>query len=375
MTSTPLPMAPPREALKAEEPVKEAPAPTPMGAERSATGTGAGRIMARFEDLIEAVSSYHPSPDIGLIQRAYMYSAKVHAGQVRKSGEPYLIHPLEVAYLLTQLHLDEASIATGLLHDTVEDTLATLDDIKTMFGQETATLVDGVTKLSQIHFDNDQHKQAENFRKMLVAMAKDIRVVLVKLCDRLHNMRTLEHMSPAKQMRIAQETVDIYAPLANRLGINWIKTELEDLSFRYLQPQDFATLDGRITELDNKRQNYVTDIAVVLKEELGKRGIIAEVKGREKHLYSIYRKMTTRHLEFEQVHDLIAFRVLTDSVGKCYEVLGHVHSLWHPIPGRFKDYIAMPKPNNYQSLHTSVIGPGGERIEIQIRTHEMHRIS
>ncbi len=377
MTSTPLPMAPPREVPKPDEAAKQAPVPTPMGNERSATatGTGAGRIMARFDDLIEAVSAYHPSPDIGLIQRAYMYSAKVHAGQVRKSGEPYLIHPLEVAYLLTQLRLDEASIATGLLHDTVEDTLATLEDIKTMFGQETATLVDGVTKLSQIHFDNDQHKQAENFRKMLVAMAKDIRVVLVKLCDRLHNMRTLEHMSPPKQLRIAQETVDIYAPLANRLGINWIKSELEDLSFRYLQPQDFAQLDARISELYAKRENYVVEIAQGLREELAKRGIVAEVQGREKHLYSIYKKMTTRHLEFEQVHDIIAFRVLTDSVGKCYEVLGHVHSLWHPIPGRFKDYIAMPKPNNYQSLHTSVIGPGGERIEIQIRTTEMHRIA
>ncbi len=358
---------------------REAPTPSPMAPERSQTqgGDSPGKklIMRRFEDIIESVQGYHPAPDLGLIQRAYMYSAKVHAGQLRKSGEPYLIHPLEVAYILTQLRLDEASIATGLLHDTVEDTLATLDDIRTMFGTETATLVDGVTKLSQIHFDNDQHKQAENFRKMLVAMAKDIRVVLVKLADRLHNMRTLEHMSPVKQARIAQETIDIYAPLANRLGINWIKSELEDLSFRYLQPLDFQKLDGRITELYAKREDYVADVSKTLREELAKRGIQCELQGRPKHLYSIYKKMTLRHLDFEQVHDLIAFRILTDSVGKCYEVLGHVHSLWHPIPGRFKDYIAMPKPNNYQSLHTSVVGPGGERIEIQIRTHEMHRVS
>ncbi|MBC7792286.1 MAG: bifunctional (p)ppGpp synthetase/guanosine-3',5'-bis(diphosphate) 3'-pyrophosphohydrolase [Clostridia bacterium] len=346
-----------------------------MIAERTSGDGFSKKITRRFEDIIEAVQEYHPSPDMGLIQRAYMYSAKVHAGQVRKSGEPYLIHPLEVAWLLTQLRLDEASVATGLLHDTVEDTLATLDDIKNMFGLETATLVDGVTKLSQIRFDNDQHKQAENFRKMLVAMAKDIRVVLVKLADRLHNMRTLEHMSPPKQMRIAQETLDIYAPLANRLGINWIKSELEDLSFRYLQPLDFKQIDDRITELNARREDYVVDIIKVLRDELAKRGIIADVQGRPKHLYSIYKKMTARHLEFDQVHDIIAFRVLTESVGRCYEVLGHVHSLWHPIPGRFKDYIAMPKPNNYQSLHTSVIGPGGERIEIQIRTREMHRVA
>jgi len=329
----------------------------------------------RFEDILEAVQQYHPQPNIELIQRAYMYSAKVHAGQVRKSGEPYLIHPLEVAYLLTELRLDEASIVTGLLHDTVEDTLATLEDIQEMFSAEVAALVDGVTKLSQIRFHTDEHKQAENFRKMLVAMAKDIRVILVKLADRLHNMRTLEHLAPPKQRRIAQETMDIYAPLANRLGINWVKGELEDLAFRYLQPEDFIDLEKRVTELTAERGTYVREVVDVLERELKSRGVDGEVSGRPKYIYSIYRKMRSRRVAFEEIYDAIAFRVLVETLGQCYEVLGHVHSLWHPIPGRFKDYIAMPKANRYQSLHTSVVGPGGERIEIQIRTREMHRIA
>jgi guanosine-3',5'-bis(diphosphate) 3'-pyrophosphohydrolase len=329
----------------------------------------------RFEDILEAISAYHPNPDIALIQRAYIYSAKVHGDQVRKSGEPYLIHPLEVAYLLTQLRLDEASVVTGLLHDTVEDTLATLPDIEKSFGAEVALLVDGVTKLSQIHFDTDEHKQAENFRKMLVAMAKDIRVILVKLADRLHNMRTLEYLPAAKQRRIAQETMDIYAPLANRLGVNWIKAELEDLAFSYLFPNEFASLKKRVTDLTVQRDDYVQEVVQQLQQELLKCSIDAEVEGRPKHLYSIHKKMAARHIEFEQVYDVIAFRVVTESLSHCYEVLGHVHSLWHPIPGRFKDYIAMPKANQYQSLHTSVVGPKGERIEIQIRTGEMHRVA
>jgi GTP diphosphokinase / guanosine-3',5'-bis(diphosphate) 3'-diphosphatase len=331
--------------------------------------------MRRFEDIVEAMSGYMPEADLDLIQRAYVYSAKVHAGQVRKSGEPYLIHPLEVAFLLTQLKLDEASVTTGLLHDTVEDTLATLDDIKGMFGDEVAVLVDGVTKLSQISFDTDEHKQAENFRKMLVAMAKDIRVILVKLADRLHNMRTLEHLKAPKQRRIAQETLDIYAPLANRLGMHWIKSELEDLSFKYLYPDDYKALEQRVSELKSSREGYVRQVVTALKTELVARDLEADVSGRQKHIYSIHKKMASRNLEFEQVYDVIAFRVLVDSVSQCYEVLGHVHSLWPPIPGRFKDYIAMPKPNQYQSLHTSVVGPNGERIEIQIRTHEMHRVA
>lgn len=326
----------------------------------------------RYEDIAEALLTYHPEADISLVQRAYMYSAKVHAGQVRKSGEPYLIHPLEVSYLLTQLRLDEASIATGLLHDTVEDTLATLDELRQLFGNEVSVLVDGVTKLSQIQFDTDEHKQAENFRKMLIAMAKDIRVVLVKLADRLHNMRTLHHLKENKRRRIAQETMDIYAPLANRLGINWVKSELEDRSFEQLFPEEFNTLKSRVSQLTEEREAYVEDVVSHLTRELQKQKIEGSVSGRPKHLYSIYKKMVANYIEFEQVYDVIAFRVLVDSVGQCYEVLGHVHSLWHPIPGRFKDYIAMPKPNQYQSLHTSVVGPGGERIEIQIRTKGMH---
>lgn len=329
----------------------------------------------RVDDIVEALESYLPNADTGVVQRAYMYSAKVHAGQVRKSGEPYLTHPIEVAYLLTRLKLDEASIATGLLHDTVEDTLTTLEDLKGMFGNEIGTLVDGVTKLSQIKFDTDEHKQAENFRKMLVAMAKDIRVILVKLCDRLHNMQTLQFMSAAKQQRIAQETLDIYAPLANRLGINWIKSELEDLAFRYLHPQEYGVLRKRVDTWMVERKAYTHEVERGLLKELKSRGIECVVQGRPKHLYSIFRKMSARQIEFEQVNDVIAFRALVDTVGQCYEVLGHVHSIWHPIPGRFKDYIAMPKPNHYQSLHTSVVGPKGERIEIQIRTHEMHKVN
>jgi GTP pyrophosphokinase len=329
----------------------------------------------RFEDILESIQSYHPAPDVGLIQRAYMYSAKVHAGQLRKSGEPYLIHPLEVAYLLTLLRLDGASVATGLLHDTVEDTLATLDDLRAAFGPEVAQLVDGVTKLSKIRFDTDEHKQAENFRKMLVAMAKDIRVILVKLADRLHNMRTLEHLADSKQQRIAQETMDIYAPLANRLGIHWVKSELEELAFRILQPQDYADLEASVKALSSAREEYVEKVMGLIREVLAERGLACEVSGRPKDLHSIYKKMTSRSIGFDEIHDIIAFRVLVDSVGQCYEALGHVHSLWHPIPGRFKDYIAMPKPNRYQSLHTTVIGPEGERIEIQIRTHDMHTVA
>ena len=333
------------------------------------------RAMRRVEDIVEAIVDYHPDANIALIQRAYLYSAKVHAGQTRKSGEPYLVHPIEVAYLLTQLRLDEASVVTGLLHDTVEDTLATLDDITQLFGSEVSTLVDGVTKLSQIRFDTDEHKQAENFRKMLIAMAKDIRVILVKLADRLHNMRTLAPLAPAKQRRIAQETLDIYAPLANRVGLGWVKVELEDLSFRYLQPPAYQELSHRLAEHGREREAYVREVVERIRGELSNKDISAVVDGRPKHIYSIYKKMTTRHIAFEEVYDAIAFRVLVDSLPTCYEVLGLMHAIWHPIPGRFKDYIAMPKANQYQSLHTSVVGPKGERIEVQIRTHEMHKIA
>ena len=331
--------------------------------------------MRPFDQISDAVVAYHPACNVEVIRRAYDFSARVHAGQLRKSGEPYLSHPLEVAFLLTQMRLDEASIVTGLLHDTVEDTLATLADLEANFGAEVALLVDGVTKLSRIHFDTDEHKQAENFRKMLVAMAKDIRVILVKLADRLHNMRTLGSLPTTKQRRIAQETMEIYAPLANRLGVNWVKSELEDLAFCYLQPTESANLKHRVDQLTGQRETYVAHVVNTLARDLASCQIVAKVDGRPKQLWSIYKKMTARHIEFEQVYDVIAFRVLVGDVRDCYEVLGHVHAMWHPIPGRFKDYIAMPKPNQYQSLHTSVIGPKGERIEIQIRTETMHRIA
>ena len=332
--------------------------------------------MLRLNDILERVSSYHPAADLDLLKKAYVYSAKVHQGQIRSSGEPYLVHPLEVAGILAELKLDEASIVTGLLHDTIEDTLATREEISELFGEEIADLVDGVTKLSQFSAGNtQQEKQAENFRKMVVAMAKDIRVLLVKLADRTHNMRTLEHVRPEKQERIARETLDIYAPLANRLGIQSIKVELEDLSFRYLRPQDFADLKERVASRSRERDKFVAEVVEVIRTKLQEAGIEAEVYGRVKHVYSIWRKMRVQDLPFEQIHDLVAFRVIVKDVAQCYESLGIIHSLWKPVPGRFKDYIAIPKPNLYQSLHTTVVGPKAERVEVQIRTREMHRIA
>ncbi|MEW6435503.1 MAG: bifunctional (p)ppGpp synthetase/guanosine-3',5'-bis(diphosphate) 3'-pyrophosphohydrolase [Myxococcota bacterium] len=334
--------------------------------------------MIRLNDILQRVAAYHPEPDLDIIKKAYVYSAKVHQGQVRKSGEPYLIHPLEVAGLLAQLRLDEATIVAGLLHDTVEDTLATIEEIKELFGEEVALIVDGVTKLSKFSASqklSQEEKQAENFRKMLVAMAQDIRVILVKLADRTHNMRTLDHMSEEKQARIAQETLDIYAPLANRLGISWVKTELEDLSFRYLKPKDFAELEQRVARKKKEREKYVEDVVTLIQSKLKDAAIPATVAGRFKHYYSIYKKMRSQGIEFEQVPDVIAFRIITDDLPHCYGALGLIHQMWKPVPGRFKDFIAIPKPNMYQSLHTTVIGPLSERIEIQIRTQEMHRVA
>ncbi len=332
--------------------------------------------MLRLNDILDRVAGYHPEPDLDLIKKAYVYSAKVHQGQLRKSGEPYLIHPLEVAGLLAELKLDEASVVTGLLHDTIEDTLATKEEITELFGPEIADLVDGVTKLSQFSAANThEEKQAENFRKMVVAMAKDIRVLLVKLADRTHNMRTLDHMKPESQERIARETLDIYAPLANRLGIQWIKSELEDLSFKYLRPQDWTELSQRVETQAREKEKFVGEVVDLIRERLAAAGVKAQVSGRVKHVYSIYRKMRQLDVDFDQIQDVIGFRVIVDEVAQCYESLGIIHALWKPIPGRFKDYIAIPKPNLYQSLHTTVIGPRGERIEVQIRTKEMHEIA
>ncbi len=331
--------------------------------------------MIRLSDILDKVAAYNPSADLNVIRKAYVYCAKVHQGQTRLSGEPYIIHPMEVAGLLADLRLDVPSIVTGFLHDTIEDTLATYEELAEMFGEEIALLVDGVTKISKIHFKTKEESQAENFRKMLLAMANDIRVILVKLADRLHNMRTLEFQSEAKQRSIARETMDIYAPIANRLGISWVKVELEDLSFRYLHPETYFELVRKISLKKKEREAFVDEAKKIILDKLAVHGIRSEVSGRSKHLFSIYRKMEKRNVEFEEIYDLIAIRILVADLRECYEVLGVIHSSWKPIPGRFKDYIAMPKGNMYQSLHTTVIGPHGDRMEVQIRTHEMHNVA
>ena len=329
--------------------------------------------MIRLTDILEKMSRYLPEADLSLIEKAYVFSAKVHQGQVRLSGEPYLIHPLEVAAILAEMKMDIATVASGLLHDTVEDTHATLDQIKLTFGPEIAALVDGLTKISKISLATREEQQAENFRKMLLAMAKDIRIVMIKLADRLHNMRTLQHLPGETQLKIAQETLDIYAPVANRLGIDRIKTELEDLSFVYLYPEEYRRLAREIAWKKEEREKYIQEVSSIISEKVSSYGLVGKVSGRPKHFYSIFRKMKAQNLEFEQVYDVIAFRIILDTVKDCYEALGIIHSLWKPVPGRFKDYIAMPKGNGYQSLHTTVIGPYGERVEIQIRTEEMNR--
>ena len=331
--------------------------------------------MHSAQDLVGRLRSYHPNADAGLIERAYGFAERAHNGQKRKSGDPYFVHPTNVASIITELKLDAASVCAGLLHDCVEDTLATVEDLEREFGEEVAFLVDGVTKLSQINFISREDRQAENFRKMVVAMARDIRVLLVKLCDRLDNMRSLEFMKSEAQDRIARETMEIYAPLANRLGIARVKSELEDLSFRYLDPEHYADLAGKVKKSAPDRERYITDVCKLISTKLAKQGFAAEVTGRAKHLYSIWRKMQSQQSEFEGVYDVIAFRCVVESVADCYACLGVMHSQWTPVPGRFKDYVALPKPNMYQSLHTTVLGPGGERIEIQIRTHEMHRVA
>lgn len=329
-----------------------------------------------LEDLCEKILKYFPQADLTVIKKAYEFSEKAHEGQIRRSGEPYISHPLGVAGILADLRLDLDSIATGLLHDTVEDTHATIQDIKTQFGDTIAHLVDGVTKISKMNFKTSTERQGENIRKMIVAMGKDVRVILVKLCDRLHNMRTLHHMPYEKQSRIAQETLEIYSPLASRLGISSLKIELEDYSFRFYRPDMFYQLSQKVNLLEKDQVRYIEDVKRTITKELSEAGFREfEVLGRSKHLWSIYRKMTNRNIDFEQVNDVLAFRVIVDTISQCYEVLGHVHSLWKPIPGRFKDFIAMPKANSYQSLHTTVMGPGGERIEIQIRTREMNMIA
>jgi GTP pyrophosphokinase len=328
--------------------------------------------MVRLTDIVDTVRGYQPSADLDLIHRAYVFAADKHEGQLRKSGDPYIIHPVSVAGIIAEMKLDVASVCAALLHDVVEDCGVTDAQMRERFGEEIAFLVDGVTKLGKINFTSKEDQQAESFRKMLIAMARDIRVLVVKLADRLDNMRTLEHMKPEAQQRIAQETLDIYAPLAGRLGINWLKSDLEDLAFKYLYPEQHADLVDKTKKVQRDRDRYITDVVKRISKMLVERGFAVDVSGRAKHLYSIYRKMVHNNTPFEQVHDVLAFRVLVESVADCYAALGVIHSQWTPIPGRFKDYIALPKPNMYQSLHTTCIGPGQRRIEIQIRTHEMH---
>lgn len=331
--------------------------------------------VTRINDIIEQVTSYHPEADLELIRKAYVFSAKVHQGQTRLSGEPYLNHSLSVAKILADLNLDEYSVSTGLLHDTVEDTYTTLDEIEEIFGHEVAFLVDGVTSISKISIKSQVDRQAENFRKMILAMSKDIRVILVKLADRIHNMRTLQYVPPDKQKKIAQQTLDIYAPLANRLGIFLIKKELEDLSLRYIHEEVYKEIEEGLVITSEQREKYVQEVIGITEEKLRQFGIEAHVMGRPKHLYSIYNKMLKHNLNFNQIYDLAAFRVIVGSRKECYEVMGITHSIWKPIPGRFKDYISLPKANMYQSLHTAVIGPYGQRVEIQIRTEEMDRVA
>jgi GTP pyrophosphokinase len=333
--------------------------------------------ITRLEEVIESLLAYYPKADVDIIWKAYVHIAKAHRGQTRLSGSPYLSHPLEVAHILTQLKQDHYTVAAGLLHDTVEDTYLTLEEIRDHFGPDVELLVDGVTKISKIKmaFSTSEEQQAENFRKMLLAMAKDIRVILIKLADRLHNMRTILFISPAKQKEIAQETLDIYAPLANRLGIGWLKCELEDLSFPCLYAEAFTELQARIEKGREARDKLINEIGKIVAEELDKTAIPDKVQGRSKHLYSIYQKMKRENIDFHEVYDLIALRIITDSIKNCYAILGIIHSLWRPIPGRFKDYIALPKANMYQSLHTTVIARRGERVEFQIRTEEMHGIA
>jgi len=331
--------------------------------------------MITIESVLDKVRAYNPSANVEVIRKAFIFSRDAHSSQVRREGSPYISHPLSVADTLADMKLDSATIAAGLLHDTVEDTGINTSDIKEMFGQEISFLVDAVTKLSKVEFKTKEEAQAENFRKMLLAMAKDVRVILIKFADRLHNMRTIEHLSPDKQRRIAQETLDIYAPLANRLGIGWLRIEFEDLSFKVLMPDLYAELVEKVAKRREENEAYINEIIRLFQDRFAKAGIHAKLKGRVKHLYSIYQKIIRQKVPFEQVHDVIGIRIITDTVGHCYDILGIIHSLWPLVPGRFKDFISLPKSNMYQSLHTTVMGPSGERVEFQIRTEEMDAIA
>src|ERR1051325_9930560 len=330
--------------------------------------------MIRLEELLDRVEKIHPGDNLDLIRRAYIFSAKEHKGQVRASGEPYLTHPLEVANILAEMRMDAVTVSVGLLHDVVEDTLTTLEKIEALFGPEVAHIVDGVTKISQIPFTSKEEKQAENFRKMLLAMTDDIRVIMVKFADRLHNMRTLEYLPGPRREAIAREAMDICAPLANRLGMGKIRGELEDLSFSYLDPKGYQELKDLVEKNRRKHEAFLAEVTRLVEEKMKETGIPCSTESRIKRLYSIHLKLKKQRITIDQVYDLLALRIITDSVKSCYAALGVIHNTWRPVPGRIKDFIAMPRPNMYQSLHTSVIA-GGQPFEVQIRTAEMHRIA
>ncbi len=331
--------------------------------------------IATLDGICKTILSYYPDANIDLVRKAYDFAEKAHSGQMRSSGDPYIIHPTEVAMILAEMRMDLASICAAFLHDTVEDTAVKIEEVEKEFGKDVANLVEGVTKLSKMTFRTSEEKQAENFRKMIVAMAKDIRVIIVKLSDRLSNMRSLEFLPPHKQKTIAQETLDIYAPLANRLGMSKLKVELEDLCLRFIHPDVYYRLAELVARSKNEREKYIEEVIQIITEKLSEYDVKAQVMGRAKHFYSIYKKMERRQVDFNELHDIIAFRIIVDNITECYKALGVIHAAFRPVPGRFKDYIAMQKPNHYQSLHTTVIGLGGERTEIQIRTQEMNMVA
>jgi GTP diphosphokinase / guanosine-3',5'-bis(diphosphate) 3'-diphosphatase len=331
--------------------------------------------MLRLNDIVERVQAARPGANVELIQKAYVFTAKVHHGQLRRSGEPYLIHPLNVAYILADWNMDEETVVTGLLHDTVEDTVATIDEIRELFGDSVAQMVDGVTQISRVVLSNVADQKAESLRKMILAMGKDVRVILVKLADRLHNMRTVNYLTGDKQFAVARETQEIYAPIANRLGMSRVRMELEDRCFEVIHPDDHRELARLADERKRHREEHIRTVIALITDRLREAGVEAAVTGRSKHIAGVFQKMGRQGVDFDHVYDFIGFRIITKNVRECYEALGIVHSLWKPVPGRFKDYIAMPKPNLYQSLHTTVFGPNAEMMEIQIRTEEMHALA